>query len=280
MIDTQDAPLPPDCRIHYRLTDAQGRTREETEPMQLLGKVDGRAARKRDRRRWSSAVTGGDDRNMQWIAVQVIDPPEPPAVRSLTLKITPPRYTNWPEEEREATSTAAAAWPARACSLPARRPNGSSRRASCGWTTAAHLPIEIDGDGLTFHVGRPSPGAPAEPPHELIVEKSTGYTFRLIDVDGVEGGGDESWQFRVLTDAPPSVVIEQPAGDLFVTERAVVNFRVRARDDLALRQVVLVLSPSDAEGDEGKNRFSLHTDPTSLRPRPSRPSMRARRANK
>ena len=79
------------------------------------------------------------------------------------------------------------------------------------------------------------------------MEKSVGYTFRLIDVDGVEGGGDESWQFRVLTDAPPSAVIEQPAGDLFVTERAVVNFRVRARDDLALRQVVLVLSPSDAK---------------------------------
>ena len=79
------------------------------------------------------------------------------------------------------------------------------------------------------------------------MEKSTGYTFHLVDVDGVEGGGDESWQFRVLADAPPSVVIEQPAGDLFVTERAVVNFRVRARDDMALRQVVLVLSPSDAK---------------------------------
>ena len=79
------------------------------------------------------------------------------------------------------------------------------------------------------------------------MEKSTGYTFRLVDVDGVEGGGDESWQFRVLADAPPSVVIEQPAGDLFVTERAVVNFRVRARDDMALRQVVLVLRPSDAK---------------------------------
>ena len=61
VIDTQDAPLPPDCRIHYRLTDAQGRTREETEPMQLLGKA--MVAR---RENVSSPLefrfTGGDDR--------------------------------------------------------------------------------------------------------------------------------------------------------------------------------------------------------------------------
>ena len=88
------------------------------------------------------------------------------------------------------------------------------------------------------------------------MEKSTGYTFHLIDVDGVEGGGDESWQFRVLADAPPSVIIEQPAGDLFVTEKAVVNFRVRARDDMALRQVALVLSLVGCQGHEGKNNSS------------------------
>ena len=92
------------------------------------------------------------------------------------------------------------------------------------------------------------------------MEQSTGYTFHLIDVDGVEGGGDESWQFRVLTDAPPSALIEQPAGDLFVTERAVVNFRVRARDDVALRQVLLVLSPTDANATKEKV-FSLLQGP-------------------
>ena len=94
----------------------------------------------------------------------------------------------------------------------------------------------------------------------IIVEKSTGYTFKLIDVENVEGGGDESWQFRVLTDSPPSVVIDQPASDLFVTERAVVDFRVRARDDLALRQVVLVLSRSDAKGLKEKT-ISLFNGP-------------------
>ena len=79
VIDTKDAPLPPDCRIHYRLTDAQGRTREESEPMQWLGKAMV-ARRENVTAPLEFRFTGGDDRNMNWVQVQVIDPPEPPAV--------------------------------------------------------------------------------------------------------------------------------------------------------------------------------------------------------
>lgn len=267
VIDSKGAPLPPDCRVHYRLTDAQGRTREEIEPMQLLGKAMV-ARRENVTSPLEFRCTGGDDGNMNWTQVQVIDPPELPAVRRLTLKITPPAYTNWPEEDREATSTRPLLAGSRvqlAGKATKRLKPSSTLRLDDGRV----LPLEIEKDGLTFHVGRASPGASgqagkpdvlrtfhagrsslgelAEPPHGLIVEKSTGYTFHLVDVDGVEGGGDERWQFRVLADAPPSAVIEQPPGDLFVTQRAVVIFRVHARDDLALRQVVFVLAPSDVK---------------------------------
>ena len=98
--------------------------------------------------------------------------------------------------------------------------------------------------------------------------------------NGVEGSGDESWQFRVLADAPPSVVIEQPAGDLFVTQRAVVNFRVRARDDVALRQVVLVLRPSDMQSGLKERTIPLFDGPEKPPPSILRPSNRMRRANR
>ena len=269
--DEKNAPLPPDCRIHYRLTDAQGRTRVETEPMRLLGKVM-TARRENVRSPLEFCFTGGDDRNMNWTGVQVVDPPEPPAVCSLRLTITPPSYTNWPAEEREATSPRpllAGSHVQLAGKATKRLKPASRLRLDDG----REFPVEIDGDGLTFHVGRPSPGMSGQarapgtpgrpdvlPPQELIVEKSIGYTFRLIDVEGVKGGSDESWQFRVLADAPPNVVIEQPAGDLFVTERAVVNFRVRARDDLALRQVALVLSTSDGKASKERT-FPLFNGP-------------------
>ena len=256
-IDTNSAPLPPDCRIHYRLADAQGRTREETEAMQLLGNKM-LARRENVTSPLEFRFTGGDDRNMPWIEVQVIDPPELPAVSSLTLKITPPSYTNWPEEEREATSTQPLLAGSRV-QLAGKATRRLKATSKLRFDDGREVPIEIDKDGLTFHVGKPSrgqsdqaraPGTPARPDVPaggIIVEKSTSYTFRLVDVDGVEGGGDESWQFRVLADAAPSVVMEQPASDQFVTERAVVNFRVRARDDVALRQVGLAFRWLDAK---------------------------------
>ena len=102
VIDTGDAPLPPDCRIHYRLTDAQGRTRVETEPMQLVGEVM-LARRENVTAPLEFCFTGGDDRNMNWIEVQVIDPPE--VVREPDAHGQPSRIHELARGEREATST-------------------------------------------------------------------------------------------------------------------------------------------------------------------------------
>ena len=154
VIDTQDARLPPDCRIHYRLTDAQGRTREENEPMQLLGKTMA-ARRENVTLPLEFRCTGGDDWGMPWIEVQVIDPPETPAVRALSLKITPPRYTNWPEEDREATSPRPILAGSRVqfTGIATKRLKPTSKlRLDDGRV----LPLEIGGDGVTFRVGEPS----------------------------------------------------------------------------------------------------------------------------
>ena len=252
VIDTGDAPLPADCRIHYRLTDALGRMRVETEPMQLVGEVM-LARRENVTAPLEFCFTGGDDRNMNWIEVRVIDPP---VVRDLMLTVSPPEYTNWPEEQREATLTRPLLAGSRV-QIAGKATKRLKPASILRFDDGRELPLEIDDDGQSFHVGKSSSGATSYAP--LIVEKSIGYTLRLIDGDGVEGGG-ENWQFRVLADAPPSVAIEQPAGDLFVTERAIVSFRVRARDDIALRQVSLVLSRSDATGVK-EETVALHAGP-------------------
>ena len=52
---------------------------------------------------------------------------------------------------------------------------------------------------------------------------------------GLIGGGDARWEIDAVPDLPPTVAIEQPTSNLFVTPRAVVPLRITASDDLALR---------------------------------------------
>jgi hypothetical protein len=236
VIDTEDAPLPSDCQVHYRLKDAQGRTKEETGPMQLR---DNAAVARRENvtSPLEFCCTGGDDQKMIWNAVQVVDPPEPPAVRTLALKITPPGYTNWPEEDRDAMSPRPLLAGSRV-QLSGTATKRLKPTSKLRFDDGHALPLEIEDNGVTFHAG----SARSE---ELIVDKSTGYTLHLVDIDGVEGGNDQHWQLRVRDDDAPSAIIELPAGDCFVTDKAVVKFRVRARDDLALREVKLTIGSSD-----------------------------------
>jgi len=256
--DVQDAPLPSDCRIHYRLRDVQGRTSVESEAMQHLNNKMV-ARREKVTSAMEFGFTGGDDRNMHWTEVQVIDPPEPPAISSLTLRIHPPSYTNWPDEQREATSTRPILAGSRV-QLAGKATKRLGPACKLRLDDGRLFPLAIDDDGVTFHAGGPPSHGSVVSPGELIVEQSTGYTFQLVDIDRVKGGGDESWQLRVLADATPSALIERPAGDLYVTEKAVVKFRVRAHDDVALRQVTLSLSLKDTKASTEKT-LSLFQGP-------------------
>ena len=64
-----------------------------------------------------------------------------------------------------------------------------------------------------------------------------------MDRDGIPGGRDDRWPIDALPDAPPEVSIEQPAADLYVAPRAVVAVRISASDDLAVREIDLVIEP-------------------------------------
>ena len=64
----------------------------------------------------------------------------------------------------------------------------------------------------------------------------------MTDREGLQGGSDDRWEIRAVPDGPPTVVVEQPTANLFVTPQAVVPLRVSAKDDLALRSITLVFS--------------------------------------
>ena len=257
VIDARGEPLPANCRVQYRLRAAQGKVSEESEAMLPLGPAM-IARRENMTKPLDYRVTGGDDRSMPWMPVEVLDPP---AVAALSVSVVPPGYTNWPRETHDATSAA----PVLAGSRVELFGEASKllRSAVLRLENGRELPARVDADGRHFRFGAPSP----ELPSGLVLDKSSAYTIALEDRDRLRGG-EESWQFHVQADAAPTVTFERPKSDLFVTPSARVNLRIDARDDLGLRQVSLVHSASGAtvSGDaalvlyEGPPQAPVHSD--------------------
>lgn len=257
VVDARGAQLPATCRVHYRFRDTQGRLskKEESEAMHSLGQSM-IARRESVARPLEFRVTGGDDQSMPWRLVEVLDPP---AVQSLSLDVVPPSYANWPRETRDAASASPILSGSRVeLSGEASKP---LRSAVLQLDGGREIAARIEGDGRSFRFGGPS----AARPDGLVLEKPGGYAIVLVDRDGI-CGIEKGRQFRVQADAPPSVVIDRPSGNLFVTPTAQVELRMDARDDLALRQVALVYRASGA-ATAGTTSFSLYEGPRRAPPR-------------
>jgi hypothetical protein len=233
VVDAAGASLPAEVRIHYRFIDPDGKASEEVDRMQLIGSVMV-AIRENAARSFSFRVEGGDDRSMPWRAVEVL---EPPAVRSLAAELFPPAYTGWPTEKLDAAGSIRALVGTRiTLAGEATKP---LRSAAVLLDGKQEIPARLADDALHFTL---SDG--------LAVEKSATYSFKLIDQDGLTGGSESRGEIRAVPDMPPTVVIEQPTGNLFVTPRAAIPLRIVARDDQAIRQASIVFSRADAPTQE------------------------------
>ena len=236
VVDAQGARLPPEVRIHYRFAGPDGAAVEETDRMRY---VDGAMAARRENvlRPFSYRVEGGDDQSMPWCDVQVV---EPPAVESVSVRLIPPAYTGWPPAPPNGTS---GRWWAPARKSPAGPPSRSVGRC-CAWKAGRRFPRTRR---RRLHVHRRFP-----------IEKSGSYWFELTDRDGLSGGSDDRWEIHAVPDAPPTVSIEQPTANLFVTPRAVVPLRVVAKDDLAVRDIALVFRQAESELEETLPLWASH----------------------
>ncbi len=220
--DAQGKPVPPQVRIFYRI-EAPGGLLEEQELMRRWGQV-ATARRESVQYPFSYRAEGGDDRSMPWHRVEVVEAPE---LQSLDITVVPPAYTGQPagagqrnlrvlagsrlEMTAVATQELAAAW---LCLEDGRQ-----------------IAATLGPDGRTFWVGKA--GAPG-----VVVEQSGAYWFRLTSRQGLTCDTTR-WDIRAVPDAPPQVLLEEPAGTLYVTPQAEVPIRIAVRDDLGIARVAL-----------------------------------------
>jgi len=228
VIDRFGAALPAEVRMFWRFEGPDGNVTEETE---VLRRIDSRITARRESvlRPFSYRAEGGDDALMDWIDVEVV---EPPTLARLAIRLVPPAYTGLPAETSPRDIRALVGTRVK-ISAVADRPLKFAR-------------LRLD-DGREVDAG-PSAAQHRDVAAEFVVdEDSQAWQLQLTDPDGLSGGADAGGEIRPVADAAPTVSIEQPAANVFVTSGGVVPLRVVAKDDLAVRDVALVFGPADPE---------------------------------
>jgi hypothetical protein len=234
VVDLHGVPLPAENRIHYRFPGPDESTLEESERMRL---VDGAAIARRENvlRPFSYRIEGGDDQSMPWFDVAVV---EPPAVETLSIRLIPPAYTGWPTVPGQRHIRALVGTTVQLAGKAIR----PLRSAVLCLEGGKKIPAQLGDDGITFTV-------------DFAAEKSGSYWFELTDRQGLRGGGDDRWEIRAVADAPPSVNIDEPTANLFVTPAAVAPLRVSAKDDLAIHTMAIVFRRAESEPERSLSIF-------------------------
>ena len=180
------------------------------------------------RRGFRYRAVGGDDDSMPWTPLEVV---EPPHVEALSLRLHPPAYTGWPVEPSGENILA----------LEGTRVEilGRLNKAAAAVELQTdqkdappRVPVRLAGDGSEFQLL-----ADAEP--AWVLHESVAYWFVVTDEEGLQGGAERRWNARVVHDSPPTVALDKPGANTFVTRVAVVSLDGVVKDDLAIHTVEL-----------------------------------------
>ncbi len=221
--------VPGEVRMHYRYETGAGEELE-SEAMSMLNGV--MVARKEGVTRpfWYRAE-GGDDSSMPWIRLEVV---EPPRLDGLELTLIPPAYSGLGTETGEKNIRALRGTRVEMAGASTKK----LRRASIRQEGGEEMPLTLSADAYGFALG-------ADSTMPFVIDKSGPYWIILEDLEGLIGGADDRWDIRAITDLAPTITIEQPAGNIFVTPQGEVPLRIGAKDDLGIHEIALHYSRSD-----------------------------------
>jgi hypothetical protein len=245
--------VPDEVRIHYRYDAGASSVEEVSESMTLLNGT--MVARKENVTRpfWYRAE-GGDDSSMEWIHLEVV---EPPKLDSLQLTLHPPDYTGLPVESCEKNIYALRGTRVELSGISTKKLRGAKIHQENG----PQLSLQLSADAYGFSLG-----TDAESP--FVIDKSGAYWIALEDGPGLIGGADDRWEIRAIVDQVPTVTVEQPTGNIFVTPQGEVPLKIAVKDDLAVREIGLHFSRSD-RSDVEDFAVPIHQGPDKVPPQVS-----------
>jgi hypothetical protein len=232
VIDRHGTP-PDDVRIQYRYPATTGGAASDEEK---VPSVNGALLARKDQviRPFEYRAVGGDDHSMEWVSLEVV---EPPRLESLEITLHPPAYTGFSAQTLGGGSRRIEALVGTQVELSGNvtKPLVS---AVLKQEHGASVPATVNADGESFAIRSSS-----TPP--MMVETSGHYWLELTDRENLTGGTDDRWEIRALVDPPPTVTLERPAANIFVTAEATVPIKAVVKDNLAIRRIGLSYTRSD-----------------------------------
>jgi hypothetical protein len=176
-------------------------------------------------------------------------------VESLQVRLYPPDYTGWPASKSgenihglEGTLVEVSGRLDQAAREVTLRMESSE--------AVEEIPARLSADGREFSLSRQ-----AAKPWRL--KHSGQYAFDMTDPQGLRGGKDRRWNVLVVPDAAPVVNLDKPGTNTFVTAAASIPLAGTAKDDLAIRQIVIHYHRSDAPADQ-EATLQLYRGPEAL----------------
>lgn len=253
VVDAQGAELPDEVKIEFRYQGEAPTDVPQIADMQFVGDM---MVYRQDAvtREFAYRAVGGDDTSMPWVDLRVVEAPQ---VEKLDYHLTFPGYTGWepttidgPVHALRGTQVAMTA----SISKPLKS-------ASLHLQSGDEFPCQLDESGRRLTT-------PVESQSPVKVSQADTFWFELVDHEGFTGGTEKRYEMRVIEDAAPSVTVEKPDTNLFVTSSAEIPLSIVARDDLALHQIELRYLRSD-RSDEGEQIITLFEGPAQVEPHPA-----------
>lgn len=182
---------------------------------------------------FSYRAVGGDDWTMPWTSVEVV---EPPRLTQFVLRISPPKYSGWPEETSEGLARVVAG---SRLTVQGRLDKHAKDVRLVSRDSSQTIDARMADDGMSFTI-------PSSADQPWIAEKSAVYSFEMVDESGIAGNSESKIELQVLADSAPAIAWDTPVDQTFVTTRAIVPIKAIVKDDLAIDTVILKFLRPDA----------------------------------
>jgi len=201
-------------------------------------------------------VLGGDDRDMQWRTVRVIEPAE---LISLQSTIHSPEYVPWPRKSSPGAISALVGSRVEVAGSATKPLAAATVHVRAG-DRIEQFSAGVDSSGYKFVLS-------ADRTRPWLVSESGEFWITLRDLEAGVPFETQRWPVEASFDQPPTLQVHLPATISVATPSGYLPVKVEAADDVAIDKIEVVANnPATGRLSVRRSLYERSTDRTGQRP--------------